>query len=131
MYTGSRPLSPHLQIYKPQLTAILSIVHRLSGVALTAGTLVLVWWLIAAAAGPGPFADIQGIIGAWYGRLALFGWTFALFFHLCNGIRHMFWDAGMGLELPAVYASGWTVVAAAAALTLAAWVSGYAAMGAL
>lgn len=131
MYTGSRPLSPHLQIYKPQLTAILSIVHRLSGVALTAGTLVLVWWLIAAAAGPGPFADIQGIIGAWYGRLALFGWTFALFFHLCNGIRHMFWDAGMGLELSAVYASGWTVAAAAAALTLAAWVSGYAAMGAL
>ncbi len=131
MYTGSRPLSPHLQIYKPQLTAILSIVHRLSGVALTAGTLVMVWWLIAAAAGPGPFADIQGIIGAWYGRLALFGWTFALFFHLCNGIRHMFWDAGMGLELAAVYASGWTVVAAAVALTLAAWVSGYAAMGAL
>jgi succinate dehydrogenase / fumarate reductase cytochrome b subunit len=131
MYTGSRPLSPHLQIYKPQLTAVLSIVHRLSGVALTAGTLVLVWWLIAAAAGPGPFADIQGIIGAWYGRLAMFGWTFALFFHLCNGVRHMFWDAGKGLELSAVYASGWTVAAAATALTLAAWVSGYAAMGAL
>ncbi len=103
----------------------------MTGVALALGTLVIAWWLIAAAAGPGPFADANAVIGSWIGRLALFGWTFALFFHLCNGIRHLFWDAGKGLELPAVYRSGWSAVVASCALTLATWVAGYAAMGAL
>ncbi len=131
MSTGSRPLSPHLQVYKPQLTSVLSILHRFTGVALAFGTLLLAWWLIAAASGPGPFADAQALIGSWIGRLLLFGWSFALFYHLCNGIRHLFWDAGKGLELPAVYASGWAVVIASMGLTLAAWFWGYAAMAAL
>ena len=131
MDTGGRPLSPHLQIYKPQITSVLSILHRFTGLALVLGTLLLVWWLAAAAAGAEPYATVQAAIGSWIGRLLLFGWTFALFYHLCNGIRHLFWDAGRGFELPAVYASGWAVVIASTVLTLAAWIWGYAAMGTL
>jgi succinate dehydrogenase / fumarate reductase cytochrome b subunit len=126
----NRPLSPHLQIYKPQLTSMLSILHRITGVALSLGTLVLVYWLIAAAVGPMAFATAQAIVGSWLGRLLLFGWAFALFFHLCNGIRHLFWDAGYGFELKTVYASGRAAVIAAAALTLLSFIAGYAAMGA-
>jgi succinate dehydrogenase / fumarate reductase cytochrome b subunit len=129
MSTGSRPLSPHLQIYKPQITSVLSILHRITGIALAVGTLALAWWLIAAAAGPDSFATAQAAAGSWLGRLLLFGWTFALFYHLANGIRHLCWDAGYGFDLPTVTASGWTVVAAAIVLTLGAWVFGYAAMG--
>jgi succinate dehydrogenase / fumarate reductase cytochrome b subunit len=125
-----RPLSPHLQIYKPQLTSMLSILHRITGVALAVGSIVLVYWLIAAAAGGAAFDRAQGLAGAWYGRLLLFGWAFALFFHFANGIRHLCWDAGLGFELKTVYASGWTVVIAAAALTLISFIAGYAAMGA-
>ncbi|HEY8014799.1 MAG: succinate dehydrogenase, cytochrome b556 subunit [Dongiales bacterium] len=125
----NRPLSPHLQIYKPQLTSVLSILHRITGVALSVGTILLVYWLIAAASGPGAFATAAGLIGSWFGRLLLLGWTFALFFHLCNGIRHLFWDAGIGFELKTVYASGWTVVAAATVLTIISFIAGFAALG--
>jgi succinate dehydrogenase / fumarate reductase cytochrome b subunit len=120
----ARPLSPHLQVYRPQLTSVLSITHRATGVALTVGTLLLVWWLVAAASGPEPFATAQAVIGSWIGRLLLLGWTFALFFHLANGIRHLFWDAGLGFELRTTYASGWAVVAASIVLTAAAWLWG-------
>jgi succinate dehydrogenase / fumarate reductase cytochrome b subunit len=126
----NRPLSPHLQIYRPQLTSVLSILHRITGVALAVGTILLVYWLIAAASGPEAFAVATGIIGSWIGLILLFGWTFALFFHLANGIRHLFWDAGLGFELKTVYASGWTVVVAAAVLTLLAFIAGFALMGA-
>lgn len=129
MSTGSRPLSPHLQIYKPQITSVLSILHRITGLGLAVGTLALAWWLIAAAVGPDAFATAQAAAGSWLGRLLLFGWTFALFYHLANGIRHLCWDAGYGYELPTVTASGWTVIAATIILTLGAWVFGYAAMG--
>lgn len=129
MTTQNRPLSPHLQVYKPQLTSTLSILHRGTGIALAVGTLLLTWWLVAAAAGPEAFATVQSVIGSWIGRLLLFGWTFALFYHLCNGIRHLCWDAGKGYELPTVYASGWTVVIVSLALTLASWFWGYAVMG--
>jgi succinate dehydrogenase / fumarate reductase cytochrome b subunit len=125
MTTGERPLSPHLQVYRPQLTSVLSILHRATGIALAAGTLLLVWWLVAVAAGPDAFADVQAFNGSWIGRLLLFGWTWSLFYHLCNGIRHLFWDAGMGFELATVYRSGWTVVGASTVLTLIAWVVGY------
>ena len=131
MDTGGRPLSPHLQIYKPQITSVLSILHRFTGVALAAGTLLLVWWLAAAAGSEATFATVQSFIGSWIGRLLLFCWSFALFYHLCNGIRHLCWDAGWGFELPAVHASGWAVVVASAVLTIVAWIWGYAAMGAL
>ena len=129
MSSPDRPLSPHLQIYRPQITSVLSVLHRATGLALAAGTLLLVWWLIAAAAGPDSFAAVQGFAGSFIGRVLLFGWSWSLFYHLCNGIRHLAWDIGWGFELKTVYATGWTVVAASLALTLVAWIAGYVVMG--
>ena len=126
MTPAPRPLSPHIQIYKPQLTSLLSIFHRATGVVLSVGSAFLVWWLVAAATGDDAFAMAQAFWGSWIGLLLLFGWAFSLFFHLCNGIRHLFWDAGYGFELRQTYISGWTVVAASAALTLVAWFAGLA-----
>lgn len=120
-----RPLSPHLQVYKWQLTSVLSITHRATGLALAVGTIFLVWWLLAAATGPDAFNTAQAFWDSWIGRLMLLGWTWALFFHLSNGIRHLFWDAGRGFELKTTYASGWTVVTASVVLTLIAWVAAY------
>ena len=128
MSRAKRPLSPHLQVYRPQLTSVLSITHRLSGVALGVGTLLLVYWLASAAAGPEAFESAQSFVGSFLGRLLLFGWTLGLFFHLCNGIRHLFWDIGMGFELDDVYRSGWTVVVATAVLSLLTWIVGYSVM---
>lgn len=126
--SASRPLSPHLQIYRPQITSILSIGHRFTGVVLSAGTVLLVWWLVALARGPEAFAAAQGLVGSWLGRLLLLGWTFSLFYHLANGIRHLFWDAGYGFEIKTTTASGWVVVVASVGLTAIAWVAGLAAM---
>jgi len=128
MSSAKRPLSPHLQVYRPQLTSVLSITHRMSGVALGIGTLLLVYWLAAAAAGPEAFESAQSFVGSFLGRLLLFGWTIGLFFHLCNGIRHLFWDIGRGFELDDVYRSGWTVVVATAVLSLLTWIVGYSVM---
>jgi len=128
MASDNRPLSPHLQIYKPQFTSVLSILHRITGVALALGTLLLVYWLMAAAAGPDRFAQAQGLIGSIVGRLLLFGWSFALFYHLLNGIRHLFWDAGKGFELKTAFISGWLVVAGAVLFTLIAWILAYSVM---
>ena len=130
MSEAERPLSPHLTVYRPQLTSVLSILHRMTGVALGAGTLLLVWWLAAAASGPEAFATVQAFTGSVIGRALLLGWTWALLYHLCNGIRHLFWDAGLGYEIATVTRSGWAVVAASAALTAAVWILGYAARGA-
>lgn len=124
MAQAERPLSPHLEIYKPQLTMVLSITHRFTGVGLAVGTLFLTWWLIAAAMGPEAYAFTQWIYGTWLGYLVLFGFSVSLFYHLCNGIRHLFWDVGLGYEIETVYRSGWSVVAATAVLTFAAWVIG-------
>jgi succinate dehydrogenase / fumarate reductase cytochrome b subunit len=129
MSSQERPLSPHLQIYRPQLTSVLSILHRITGVALAIGTLLLVYWIVAVAAGPDDYETARALIGSWFGRLLLFGWSWALFFHLCNGIRHLFWDAGLGFELKTAYASGWASVVAASVLTVAAWLAGYSNMG--
>jgi len=129
MASDHRPLSPHLQVYRWQITMALSILHRVTGVALALGTALLVWLLLAAAAGPGPFATVQGAIGSWPGRLLLFGWSFALFYHLCNGIRHLAWDAGYGFEIKTMTTTGWIAVFASAGLTVLAWALGYAAMG--
>lgn len=124
MTHDKRPLSPDLQIYRPQLTSILSIMHRLTGIALSAGSLLLVAWLVAGAAGPAAYHALLGLLGSWVGQSLMFGWTFSLFYHLCNGIRHLCWDAGYGFELTAIYASGWAVVAVSATLTLVAWLTG-------
>ncbi len=116
-----RPLSPHLQVYKPQLTSVLSIVHRLTGVALSIGSLLLAWWLLAAAAGPEAFGTAQAFLGSWFGQLVLLGFSFSLFYHLCNGVRHLIWDSGHLLEIEDVYRSGWIMLGTAVALTIIAW----------
>lgn len=125
MISSNRPLSPHLQVYRPQITSTLSILHRLTGIALAVGTLLLTYWLVAAASGPEAFATAQGLIGSFFGRLLLFGWSFALFYHLCNGIRHLFWDAGYGFEIETAQRSGLAAVAGAVVLTVICWVAGY------
>jgi succinate dehydrogenase / fumarate reductase cytochrome b subunit len=129
MASNNRPLSPHLQVYKPQLTTFMSITHRATGIALAVGTLMLVCWLIAAATGETAFNEVQAFLGSIVGRLLLLGWSFALFYHLCNGLRHLVWDAGKGFEIETAYMTGRIVIAASILLTIGAWLWGYAAMG--
>ena len=126
-----RPLSPHLQVYRWQITMTMSILHRVTGVGLGVGTLLFAYWLIAAAAGPEAFATAQDLIGSWLGRLILLGFTFSLLYHFLNGIRHLFWDIGMGFDLRTLTVSGWSVVVLSAALTVLIWIGGYAARGSL
>ena len=119
--TTQRPLSPHLQVYKPQLTSVLSVFHRGTGIVLAIGTLLVAYWLSAIATGPEAFATASGILGSWFGKLVLFGWTWALFYHLCNGIRHLLWDSGFGFDIPTTYLSGKVVLAASVVLTVLLW----------
>ena len=121
MATDQRPLSPHLQIYRPQLTSVLSITHRITGVVLSAGLVVMVGWLLALAAGPEAYAAFNGVLASVPGIILMVAWTLALFYHLLNGIRHLLWDAGWLLDLRGAYASGWVVVVASLILTLALW----------
>lgn len=125
MTDQSRPLSPHLSVYRPQITSAMSILHRITGVALSVGTLALVWWIAAAAVGDAAFADAQAVLGSWFGRILLFGWTLALFYHLLNGVRHLAWDAGYGFDLPNVMRSGVAVFAVAGVASLALWIAAY------
>ena len=116
--TVRRPLSPHLQVYKPQITSALSIFHRITGVALSVGTILMVWWLVAAASSDGAYAFVAAVVHSWLGHLVIFGWTAALWYHFCNGIRHLAWDAGYGFELTEVHATGRLVLIATAVLTV-------------
>lgn len=116
-----RPLSPHLQIYRLPLPAILSITHRMTGVILSTGTLLLAAWMVALAQGPESFAMAMMLVGHPLGQLVLFGYSAALFYHMCNGIRHLNWDRGAGLEIESVYRSGKLVIAGAIILTAALW----------
>lgn len=120
--TTRRPLSPHLQIYKPQLTSIMSILHRATGYALAIGTIMVVWWLVAAATGEGAYNTAMGFAESWFGTLLIFGWSFALFYHLCNGIRHLLWDMGYLFKIENAYKAGYVVLAASVLLTLSAWI---------
>jgi succinate dehydrogenase / fumarate reductase, cytochrome b subunit len=129
MMQAERPLSPHLQIYKWPLTMATSILHRGTGLALAGGTVFLVWWLVAAASGDSAFASAQWFFGSWLGLIFLFGWCFSFFFHLCNGIRHLVWDAGHGFEIDAAYRASIAVLAAATVLTLVAFIGGLMARG--
>lgn len=122
---SDRPLSPHLQIYRWQWTMALSIAHRATGIALAAGALYLVCWLVSIASGPDAYAALQGFNASIVGRLLLLGWTFALFYHLCNGIRHLLWDAGWGFDLKTAYASALAVAGGSVGLTILAWVAAY------
>jgi len=117
-----RPLSPNIQIYRPQLTSVLSIANRITGLILSLGAVGLVIWLSAAAAGPRAYGVVQSVIGSWAGQIVLFGCTFAFFLHLCGGIRHLVWDTVHGFELRSIYISGWTVVFCSVALAVTAWV---------
>jgi succinate dehydrogenase / fumarate reductase cytochrome b subunit len=119
-----RPRSPHIQIYRPQLTSVLSIMHRITGVLLSAASVAVVAWLIAGSLGPEPYEAVLGTMRSWIGLLFLVIWTFCTFFHLCNGVRHLFWDAGAGFELRSIYLSGWSVVVISTALTIATWLTG-------
>lgn len=126
----ARPLSPHLQIYRWQLTMVLSIVHRTTGVALAAGTILVIALLLALAAGPDAYQAVRGFCSCWLGMLMLFGWSWALCFHLCNGIRHLVWDIGWGFEIPRAYLTGWSVVAASLLMTALIWACVFAQGGA-
>ena len=119
--SSSRPLSPHLQVYKPQLTSLLSITHRGTGVFLSLGAVLLSCWLLSIALGPESYNKIQAYIVSWYGQLLLLAFVFSLYFHLCNGIRHLFWDMGMGLEIDSTYRSGYLVVVSSIVLTAITW----------
>lgn len=123
-----RPLSPHLQVYKPQITSMLSIAHRITGVAISVGTLLMVWWFVAAASSDSAYAHASGFIRSPFGLLLLFGWTASLWYHFCNGIRHLAWDAGFGFELPMMRNTGMAVLAGTAALTLLTWIAIFAAL---
>lgn len=125
----TRPLSPNIQIYRPQLTSVLSIVNRITGVVLSLYAVLLVVWLIAAAEGPHAYEAVQVVTQSWVGQVLLFVCTFSFFLHLCGGIRHLVWDAGYGFELGAIYTSGWTVVGVSTAHTVIAWITSRALAG--
>ena len=118
-----RPLSPFMlgQYYRFQLTSVLSFLHRMTGIGLSLGAVLLVWWLVALAGGAWSFHAFSSHLAAWYGQLLLLGWSWALLYHLCNGIRHLAWDLGHGYSLPVAYRSGYAAVAVSLLLTGAAW----------
>lgn len=118
-----RPLSPHLGIYRWQVSNTLSIIHRGTGLLLAIGALFLVGWLVSIVAGFNTYVRFNAFFQGPVGVLMLFGWTFCFFYHLGNGIRHLFWDAGKGFEMRQARASGWAVVIAAVLLTAGFWVS--------
>jgi len=121
MAEKQRPLSPHLQVYRKQVQMMTSITHRATGIALAVGGLLVVCGLLQLAAGEESFNRFKGIIGSPVGMLLLFGWSWALFYHLCNGIRHLIQDAGFGYEIPQFVRSSWLSVAGSIVLTLACW----------
>jgi succinate dehydrogenase / fumarate reductase cytochrome b subunit len=123
---SNRPLSPHLQIYKPILTMVMSILHRITGAALYFGTILLAWWLIAAAAGPAYFDFVNEIYGSIIGRLILFGFTWALVHHMLGGIRHFIWDMGAGFGEQARNWLAKATIAGSVSITLILWIIGYA-----
>ncbi len=121
----NRPLSPHLQVFRPLLTMVMSILHRITGAALYFGTLLVAWWLIAAASGPEYFAFVDGFFGSFFGRLILFGYTWALIHHMLGGLRHFVWDMGAGFELPTANLMARATIIGSIALTIVLWIVGY------
>lgn len=123
--TRERPLSPHLTIYKPVPTMVMSIVHRITGVALYAGTLLVAWWLLAAASGQSASDTANAFFSSWFGRLVLFGYTWALLHHMFGGIRHLVWDTGSAFEKETTTRLAWFTLGASIAATLLVWIAGY------
>jgi succinate dehydrogenase / fumarate reductase, cytochrome b subunit len=125
MAPSNRPLSPHLQVYRPMLTMVMSIMHRITGIALYAGMILLVWWLSAAAYSDSYFALVQSFFGHWFGRLALFGFTWALIHHMLGGLKHFLWDTGRGYDLKMIEVLAKGSIFGSVALTILVWVIGY------
>lgn len=121
----SRPLSPHLTNYRWPLGGLLSGTHRITGIALSVGTLLMTWWLVAAAASDSAFAAVQWFLSSWLGVLCLIGWTFALFQHFFSGIRHLAWNALYGFERQQYRSTNWLVIAASAACTVVTLIIGF------
>ena len=119
-----RPLSPHLQIYKIQITSLLSITHRATGIVLYGGAILWMLWFLALAMGPQSYESMQNFLLSPFGLIILIGWSFSFFYHLCNGIRHLLWDIGYGYEMPMVRFTGWTVIISSFLLTTLAWTLG-------
>jgi len=115
---GNRPLSPHLSIYRPQMTSVLSILHRITGVGMSLSAVLIVWWFLAAATGPEYFEFVDGLLTSWLGLLILVASLWAFWFHFFNGIRHLRWDAGVGLGLSASARTGWIAVILSVAMTV-------------
>jgi succinate dehydrogenase / fumarate reductase cytochrome b subunit len=115
---GNRPLSPHLTIYRPQLTSISSILVRITGNALIVGAFLVIWWLLAASTSPEYFAIADGLIRSWFGKLIMLGSIWSLWYHTLGGIRHLIWDNAVGLDIPTAYKLGWTVVIGSFVLTV-------------
>jgi succinate dehydrogenase / fumarate reductase cytochrome b subunit len=120
-----RPLSPHLQIYRPMLTMMMSIAHRISGASLAVGFILLAWWLIAVSVGPEAFATVNGFFASLFGRFLLFLFSWALIHHMLGGIRHLIWDTGRGLDLVSIEVLAWATVIGSTVLTFALWALGY------
>ena len=125
MAPRARPLSPHMTIYRWPVTMATSITHRMTGIAMSVGTLVLAWWLIAAASGPEAYATFSHVAGSWIGRIVLFGFTWSLAFHLLNGIRHLAWDMGYGFSIPTAKMTGWLVIVLSVLLAAGAFAAAY------
>ena len=123
MSKAGRPLSPHLTIYRWPISMTLSILHRLTGVALSGGLVILTIWLLALSYGATAYEPVAALLGTLFGKLLLVAFSYAFFFHFCNGIRHLFWDVGKGFEMRQAVASAWSVVIASLALTLLFWMS--------
>ena len=125
MPSRERPLSPHLPVYRWQITMTMSILHRATGVAITVGAFGLAWWLMAVAAGDETYRDAAECLASPLGLVALAGFSLSLVYHLLNGIRHLSWDAGWGFEIPQFYASGWTVAILTVVLTALVWFAAF------
>ncbi|MFZ4762959.1 MAG: succinate dehydrogenase, cytochrome b556 subunit [Alphaproteobacteria bacterium] len=123
-----RPLSPHLEVYRPQITSVLSITHRLTGVALIVGIFVFALWVAALGFSQPCFEKMQGFFGSLFGQFFLLGWTWSLFYHLFNGIRHLVWDTGHGYDLKNVYRSGWFTVIGSVLATAITVIAAYASL---
>jgi len=124
--TANRPLSPHLQIFRPIITMVMSIVHRITGVGLYFGMALFAWWLFAAASGRGDFRFVSGLFGSIIGQIILFGFTWALIHHMLGGLRHFVWDLGHGFALKTANAMAWATIIGSVSLTILLWIVGYA-----
>ena len=124
-HRGDRPLSPHLQVYRPQINSATSIFHRVSGIGNSIGAVLVAWWFIAAASGSDGFGFIDGLLTSWVGHLLLIGFAFSIAYHLCNGVRHLIWDAGYGISREQITPSAYVVLGAAALLGLGLLIFGW------